>query len=220
MGGYNRGRWNLHSKKIQVEECVKLTIFFLKLYLLFGNWQAVQWTRRGQQTGSICYRVIGNEHPTCLRLSYTIGAKSGHPEDFDYLVNLTTTPLPWIFAWRFPPSHPARPRPKVVTPKQRLFWRQADLTGEGYYIGCKIGRGHAGVTTKLIDLIAGGLHQNGGSGRSIAAFSTNGWLEQTEATPHGSLSFWLRTISSRNSIDILHRFFQCCLSGGTSSGAR
>jgi hypothetical protein len=95
MGGYNSGRWSWHLKKTQAEECAKLTIFFLKPYLQPGNWSTVRWSRGGQETGSISYRVLGDDHPTGLRLIYTIGAKSGHPEDFNYLVSLTTTPLPW-----------------------------------------------------------------------------------------------------------------------------
>ena len=37
MGGYNSGRWGWHSKKIQVEDCVKLTDFLSQTVLAAGK---------------------------------------------------------------------------------------------------------------------------------------------------------------------------------------
>lgn len=95
MGGYNSGRWGWHRKKTGVEECRKLTIFFFTPYLQPGSWNSVHWLRGGEEIGSISYRVAGDNHPTALRLIYTLGAKSDNPEDFNYSVGLTTSPLPW-----------------------------------------------------------------------------------------------------------------------------
>jgi hypothetical protein len=95
MGGYNSGRWGWHSKKTQVEECHKWRITGLKDYLTPGFWGTSRWMMGENQVGSIGFHVLGNERPTALQVSYTIGARSGHPEEFDYPVNLTTTTLPW-----------------------------------------------------------------------------------------------------------------------------
>jgi hypothetical protein len=115
MGGYGSGRWGWHSKKIQVEECVKLTIYFLKPYLWSGNRNSVHWWRGECEIGSISYRVLGDDKPTSLRLIYTIGARSGDPQEFDYPVTLTTTPLPW---------------------GGMRFWFECPLRGCGRRVGC------------------------------------------------------------------------------------
>jgi len=95
MGGYGSTRWGWSSRKTQVEECYKLTIFFLKPYLrpwYFGN---VTWSRGGRETGNISYRIQGDDQPEQIRLIYTIGPKSPNPVSFDYAVQLTTSALPW-----------------------------------------------------------------------------------------------------------------------------
>ncbi|MFC2063712.1 hypothetical protein ACFLXB_01270 [Chloroflexota bacterium] len=95
LGGYGSTRWNYHIKKTTVEDCFKLTIKFLKSYLVPGNSNSIRWLRGEEEIGSISYRVHGNDRPSEISLNYTIGARSGHPEDFEYRVNLTTTPLSW-----------------------------------------------------------------------------------------------------------------------------
>ena len=95
MGGFGSGRWGWGSKKIQVEECYKWSIFSLKPYLIPGFSGVSRWMRGEQESGKISFRVVGDEKPTAIRLIYTIGAKSGNPEDFNYPVELTTTSLPW-----------------------------------------------------------------------------------------------------------------------------
>lgn len=95
MGGWNSGRWGRQTKKTTAEECFKLTIFFLKPYLQQGNFNSIRWSRGGQETGSISDQILGDNHPSVLRFIYTIGAKSAHPENFNYPVRLVTTPLPW-----------------------------------------------------------------------------------------------------------------------------
>ncbi|MBC8234705.1 MAG: hypothetical protein ISR58_13860 [Anaerolineales bacterium] len=95
MGGYGSGRWGWSSKKTQVEDCHKWSIFTLKPCLILGFSGRTRWTRGEREIGSISFRVLGNERPNALRLIYTKGAKSGNPEEFDYQVNLTTTPLAW-----------------------------------------------------------------------------------------------------------------------------
>jgi hypothetical protein len=95
MGGYGSGRWGWGGKKTQVEECIKWRIVGLKNYLNPGHWGTTRWMIGERESGSISFRVLGDEEPEALQVSYTIGARSGNPQDFKYRVNLTTTPLPW-----------------------------------------------------------------------------------------------------------------------------
>jgi len=53
------------------------------------------WHRDEQEIGSIIFLVLGDTQATSLRLLYTIGAKQGHPEDFD----LYSKPINYILAW-------------------------------------------------------------------------------------------------------------------------
>jgi hypothetical protein len=95
MGGYGSGRWGYFSGKTKVEDCYRWHITGIKDILIPGHWGATRWMIGERESGSISYRVLGDEKPTALRLSYTIGARSGNPQDFNYRVNLTTTLLPW-----------------------------------------------------------------------------------------------------------------------------
>jgi site-specific recombinase XerD len=56
--------------------------------------------------------------------------------------------------------------------------------------------------------------------RRMAALSTREWLEHIEVNPLCPSFFWLRTTSSRNSIDISHCFLQGRLDVRASNGAR
>jgi len=95
MGGYGSGRCRYFSSKTKVEDCHKWRIAGLKDYLIPGHWGTTHWMIGEQESGSVSFRVLGDENPEALLLSYTIGARSGNPQDFNYRVNLTTTPLPW-----------------------------------------------------------------------------------------------------------------------------
>lgn len=95
MGGYGSGRWVYFSGKTRVEDCYKWRIVGLKDCLTPGFWGTTRWTIGEQESGSISFRVLGDEQPEALQLSYTIGAKSMNPQGFNYRVDLTTTPLPW-----------------------------------------------------------------------------------------------------------------------------
>ena len=95
MGGYGSGRWGWHRKKTQVEECLKLTIYFLKPYLRAGNGGTVRWSRGDEERASIGYEVSACKQPKSVQLNYTINARKGCPEELSCSVNLTTTPLPW-----------------------------------------------------------------------------------------------------------------------------
>jgi len=95
MGGYGSGRWGGYGKKIQVEECRKLTIYFFKPYLWSGNSGTVIWSRNGVENGKIGYSVIGENQPTTLRLYYTKNPETKYAIDVDYHVRLTTSSLPW-----------------------------------------------------------------------------------------------------------------------------
>jgi hypothetical protein len=95
MGGSGSTRWGWHSRKTQVEECHKLTIYFLKPYLYPLRNGGVTWRIGEREAGSISYRIRGNETPEVIWLAYTIGKNSGNPVDYDYPVRLTTSALPW-----------------------------------------------------------------------------------------------------------------------------
>ena len=58
--------------KTVVEDCYKLTIYFLKPHLSAGWWGTVRWSRGEQKIGSISYRVLGDGNPTAIQLKYTI----------------------------------------------------------------------------------------------------------------------------------------------------
>jgi len=72
MGGFGSTRWSWHSKKVQVEDCYKMTIFSLKPYLWIGYTGTLRWLRGEWETGSISYRMVGDNVPNAVRLSYTI----------------------------------------------------------------------------------------------------------------------------------------------------
>jgi hypothetical protein len=97
MGGYGSTRWLGHTKKTQVEECRKFDMKSFKPYLIpgrSGRW--VWWDAyTGKENASIGYRVLGDDSPTGIKLSYTLHKWSGEDLDLDYVVRLTTTPLPW-----------------------------------------------------------------------------------------------------------------------------
>lgn len=95
MGGYGSGHWGGHNKKVQVEECRKLTIYFFKPHLYSGNSGVVRWSRGGVENGKIGYVVSGESQPTTLRLQYTINPRTENAIEMDYPVHLTTTSLPW-----------------------------------------------------------------------------------------------------------------------------
>ena len=95
MGGYGSGRWGGCSKKIQVEECRKLTIHFFKPYLIPGYSGQVIWSRNGVENGKIGYSVIRGSQPTTLRFHYTKNPGTKYAIEIDYPVRLTTTTLPW-----------------------------------------------------------------------------------------------------------------------------
>lgn len=95
MGGYGSTRWGWHSKKTQVEECHKLTIYAIKPYLHPGWGGTFRWKRGEQDAGNISYRVQGSDSPHEIRLIYTIGAQTANPVSYDYPVQLVTSRLSW-----------------------------------------------------------------------------------------------------------------------------
>lgn len=96
MGGSGSTRWAWHSKKVTVEECMRFSIFSLKSYLRPGYVGTMRWLRGEQVTGSINYRVRGGDSPEKIQLTYTITERlTGELINYDYPVQLQTTPLPW-----------------------------------------------------------------------------------------------------------------------------
>ena len=92
MGGYGSGRWSWHNKKTQVEDCLKLTIYFLKPYLKAGNGGTVRWSRGDEERASIGYGIPEGKQPVSIQLNYTINASTDHPEKISYSIN-TINPI-------------------------------------------------------------------------------------------------------------------------------
>ena len=95
MGGFGSSRWNSYWKKTQVESCTKLDIYSLKPYLRPGYVDIIRWYQGENESGSIGYRVNGDNKPTSIKLYYTITRSNEEKIDMEYTVLLTTTPLAW-----------------------------------------------------------------------------------------------------------------------------
>jgi hypothetical protein len=97
MGGSGSTRWNLHTKKTTVEECRKFGIREFRPYIRVGGCGRWVWwdAYTGKENASLGYQVLGKEKPTGIKLRYTITKWSGEKPDLDYVIKLTTTPLPW-----------------------------------------------------------------------------------------------------------------------------
>ena len=96
MGGSGSGRWGYHSRKIQVEECRKLSMHIIARNLRSGFYGWLKWTCGGRDDGQINYLVTGGDAPTAVRLLYTLSNRTnGEVTDYDYPVTLTTTLTPW-----------------------------------------------------------------------------------------------------------------------------
>ena len=115
MGGSGSGRWGWHNKKTQVEVCYRWPISGLKKYLKPGTWSGTCWMKGEKETGSLGYRVLGDERPETLRVFYTINKRSGNSDDLDYRINLVTTPLYWGSV---------------------RYWFECPLDGCGRRVGC------------------------------------------------------------------------------------
>ncbi len=95
MGGSGSTRWAYHSKKIQVEECVKLDLAKLKCWMRPGYSGSLNWYIGERRLGTIGLQVLGTGRPTHMRLYYTITKQSKNKIECDYQVTFTSTPLPW-----------------------------------------------------------------------------------------------------------------------------
>jgi len=96
MGGLGSTRWLWHTRKTQVEECLRLHIKTIKENLKPGYMGSVFWSRGERVTHTINYRVLGEEIPVAVRLNYIqTNRSSGEKNDFDYGIILTPTPLAW-----------------------------------------------------------------------------------------------------------------------------
>ena len=95
MGGYGSTRWNLHTRKCTVEECLSLDTSrwseerILQPEAVCSGWW--RWLNRytGETTSTIGYEVNTTEYGNCrVRLDYTVKKTQ---ERVDYLVRLQTT---------------------------------------------------------------------------------------------------------------------------------
>jgi len=96
MGGFGSTRWNWHTKKTQVEECLQFHINTIKKNLKPGYGSVMSWILGDKVTDNIRYRVIGDDAPIAIRLIYkSTDRVTKESVDYDYHVYLTTTPLYW-----------------------------------------------------------------------------------------------------------------------------
>ena len=94
MGGPGSTRWLSHIKKYQVEECLTFSIFELKPYIKVNYSGLCKWFVNDELTNSIAYRVIGNNEPASVQLSYKIKNTTEDKRIISYIVRLTTSNLP------------------------------------------------------------------------------------------------------------------------------
>lgn len=83
------------DKKTTVEECKSISTTFLKEHDYFCGWRAggMQWTRNGEETGSIGFVVSVQGWTGEIHLQYTqTQRESGEKESLDYPVRLAATP--------------------------------------------------------------------------------------------------------------------------------
>jgi hypothetical protein len=96
MGGFGSTRWSFHNKKITVEDSHKITIYYLKPYLIPGSRGYLTWGCGERQTGSMAYQVIDTGIPETIRFTYTMtDLRTGEKMDLDYSVRLQTTTTVW-----------------------------------------------------------------------------------------------------------------------------
>jgi len=127
------GHW-WWDKKTTVEECKSIDTTFLKKHDYFCGfrWGGMNWTRNGEETGSISFRVSVEEWAGEINFQYTQTQRhSGEKENLDYPVRLTATPC-----------HYGGKRWWFICPLIRNGWacnrRVLKLyLGGGKYFGCR-----------------------------------------------------------------------------------
>ena len=82
-------------RKTRVEECYRLSIYAFAGRLLPGTVGVVSWVRAGEAQASVGFHVVDFREAAAIRLRYRITTRDGSARNFDDLVPLTTTPLPW-----------------------------------------------------------------------------------------------------------------------------
>lgn len=112
MGGYGSGRWNWHSKKTVVEDCLALSISEVVGHALPRmvfekriNWAgSISWrrVRTGEVVSSVGYQLLFDDDGTRLVLDYKSTYRDGTQQFWNYPVSLVTTPcnyggLRWWF---------------------------------------------------------------------------------------------------------------------------
>jgi hypothetical protein len=139
MGGYGSTRWQSHWRKTQVEESLGLSLKTIKdgvRYVEQHRWPyggTVCWNVGDQWRGEISYRVESYGEALSVRLMYKLTPKGGKAQDFDYLVRLNSTRLPWGgVRWWFicPLLKQGQPCNRRVA---KLF-----LPPGAHYFGCRV----------------------------------------------------------------------------------
>jgi hypothetical protein len=85
-----------YNTKTELDELKKITIVFLKKYkYLDDGWHSgtINWSRNGEQIGSVGIQSLISDEENYLRITYTqTDRDTGDKKDFDYKNRLTTTP--------------------------------------------------------------------------------------------------------------------------------
>ena len=89
------GRWS-YSDRWTVEECKSITTKFLNKHHYFNGgvrWGGMNWSRNGEQTGSIGFVISTTENDEYIRFQYTqTDRHSSEKTELDYKARLVWTP--------------------------------------------------------------------------------------------------------------------------------
>lgn len=95
MGGYGSTRWDYHTKKLIVEECLQISIFKFKKYLKPGLIASIEWKNNIFGIYDFNLIVIGSEHPSSIQISYYLGNHKKDEIKIKYSIQLSTSALSW-----------------------------------------------------------------------------------------------------------------------------
>ncbi len=125
MGGYGSTRWSWHTKKDTVEDCWIISIFDLKregtLESETKRRGSLVWSNAftGERAASIGYELNTSGVNSYFRVYYTITSWDGRKSNYDYKIELQTTPCHY---------------------GGRRWWFVCPLSVNGRYCGRRVGK--------------------------------------------------------------------------------
>ncbi len=158
MGGYGSTRWDYHTKKLTVEECLQISIFKLKDYLEPRLIASIDWKNNHFGIENFQIIIVGYEYPASIKISYSLDHQDDSKEEIKYSIVLSTSDLSWggVRYWFICPLTGCGER------VGKLY-----LPPGGKYFGCR----HCYQLTYISNQ---DQHKNEGMYRSFAASMSNG----------------------------------------------